>query len=280
MNETGFVSLVGAGPGDPELMTVKGLRRLREADVVVHDALLSFALLDECRPEAEIIEAGKRGGGPSTPQQWINRVLVERASRGLRVVRLKGGDPFVFGRGGEEAEALVAAGIPWEVVPGVSSAIAAPAYAGIPLTHRDHSSSFAVVSGHEPDDREESRLHWQALARGIDTLVFLMGVGRMAQITSQLIAHGRKPETPAAVVRWGSTHEQETVVATLATIAEVSAAAGIAAPALLVVGEVVRLRERLDWFEPALMQSLVPLADRLELPASRQLSISSRQPVY
>lgn len=253
----GLVSLVGAGPGDPELITLRGLRRLRAADVVVHDALLALELLEECRPDAEIIDAGKRAGGPARPQAWINRLLVERAQRGLRVVRLKGGDPFVFGRGAEEAEALVAAGVTWEVVPGVSSAIAAPAYAGIPLTHRAHAASFAVVSGHEPAERAASRLHWQALARGIDTLVFLMSAGRLGEICAQLVAHGRPADTPAAVVRWGSTAEQETVVATVTTIAETVARRGLGPPALLVIGEVVRLHATLAWFDVAGASSLV-----------------------
>lgn len=260
MNQ-GFVSLVGAGPGDPELMTLKGLRRLQAADVVVYDALIGLALLEECRADAEIIDAGKRAGGPARPQEWINRLLIERARCGLRVVRLKGGDPFVFGRGAEEAEALVAAGVAWEVVPGVSSAVAAPAYAGIPLTHRSYAASFAVVTGHEPTDRSESRLHWHALARGIDTLVFLMGVGRLAEIAARLIEAGREADTPAAVVRWGSTAEQVTVVATLATIAGAVTAARLEPPALLVVGEVVSLRATLAWFEPAQTQGLtLPVA--------------------
>jgi uroporphyrin-III C-methyltransferase len=273
----GLVSLVGAGPGDPDLITVKGLRRLREADVVVHDALLSLELLDECRPGTEIIEAGKRGGGPSTPQQWINRTLIDRASRGLRVVRLKGGDPFVFGRGGEEAQALQAAGVAWEVVPGVSSAIAAPAYAGIPLTHREHAASFAVISGHEPEDREESRLRWQALARGIDTLVFLMSVGRLEQITTQLIAHGRSADTPAAVVRWGSTLEQTTLIAPLERIAAATAEAGISAPALLVVGEVVNLHAQLQWFTPERLEYCLTTDDRQPTTVSRPWSVVSAQ---
>ncbi len=163
----GFVSLVGAGPGDPELITLKGLRRLRAAQVVVHDALIGQELLEECRPDAEIVDAGKRAGGPTRRQEWINHLLVEQARRGLQVVRLKGGDPFIFGRGAEEAEALVTAGVVWEVVPGVSAAIAAPAYAGIPLTHRTHAASFAVVTGHEPTDRAGSRLRWEALSPGM-----------------------------------------------------------------------------------------------------------------
>ena len=246
---TGFVSLVGAGPGDPELITVKGLRRLRAADVVIYDALANEALLRECRTNAELIYAGKRAGQHYRSQDEINALLVEKARTGLQVVRLKGGDPFVFGRGGEEAATLAAAGIAWEVVPGISSAIAVPAYAGIPVTHRASASSFAVITGHEDPDREATRLRWQALAQGIDTLIFLMGVGRLESIAAQLIAHGRTAATPAAVIRQGTTPDQQTVVGTLASIAADVAQAGLTAPATLIVGEVVRLRERLSWFD-------------------------------
>jgi uroporphyrin-III C-methyltransferase len=245
----GFVSLIGAGPGDPELITVKGLRRLRAADVVIYDALANEALLRECRTDAELIYAGKRAGQHYRSQDEINLLLVEKARAGLQVVRLKGGDPFVFGRGGEEAAVLAQAGIAWEVVPGVSSAIAVPAYAGIPVTDRAAASSFAVITGHEDPDREETRLRWHALAQGIDTLIFLMGVGRLESIAAQLIAHGRAADTPAAVIRQGTTPDQETVVGTLATIAADVAQAGLTAPATLIVGEVVRLRERLSWFD-------------------------------
>jgi uroporphyrin-III C-methyltransferase len=245
----GLVSLVGAGPGDPELITVKGLRRLRAADVVVHDALIGAELLRECRADAERIDAGKRAGAHKRSQEWINAALIERARAGRRVVRLKGGDPFVFGRGGEEAAALAAAGVPWEVVPGVTSAIAAPAYAGIPVTHRAAASSVAFVTGHEDPSRPETRIRWGALAGGIDTLVFLMGVERLAAIAERLIAHGRPAQTPAAVIRWGATADQETVTGTLATIAADVERAGLTAPATLVVGEVVRLREQLSWFD-------------------------------
>lgn len=248
MHTTGFVSLVGAGPGDPDLMTVKGLRRLREADVVVYDALINPAILEECRSGAELIAAGKRGGKVSADQDWINHLLTERARAGLQVVRLKGGDPFVFGRGGEEAEALVAAGIGWEVVPGISSAIGVPAYAGIPVTHREVASSVAIVTGHEDPSRIETRINWAALANGADTLVFLMGLSRMSAIADQLVAHGRPADTPAAVISQGTRVEQQTVVATLDSIAAAVAQAQIPAPAVLVVGEVVRLRERLHWF--------------------------------
>jgi uroporphyrin-III C-methyltransferase len=253
----GFVSLIGAGPGDPELITLKGLRRLRAADVVVYDALIAPELLEECRIGAETIDVGKRSGRPSPSQESINALLIERAQAGLLVARLKGGDPFVFGRGGEEAEALEAARIPWEVVPGISSAIGVPAYAGIPVTHREHAASFAVITGHEPPDRADTRLHWEALANGIDTLVFLMGVGKLQEITSQLIAHGRPATTPAAAIRWGTTGDQETVVGTLATIADDVARAGLSSPATLVIGEVVALRERLSWFERAMDERLL-----------------------
>jgi uroporphyrin-III C-methyltransferase len=259
---TGFVSLVGAGPGDPELITVKGLRRLRAADVVIYDALANEALLRECRADAELIYAGKRAGQHFRSQDEINALLVEKARAGLQVVRLKGGDPFVFGRGGEEAAVLAAAGIAWEVVPGISSAIAAPAYAGIPVTHRASASSFAVITGHEDPDREETRLRWQALAQGVDTLVFLMGIARLESIAAQLIAHGRPANTPAAVIRQGSTPDQQTLVGTLATIAADVARAGLTAPATLIVGEVVRLREQLSWFD-----TLTQERDRTVTPA-------------
>jgi uroporphyrin-III C-methyltransferase len=256
---TGFVSLVGAGPGDPELITAKGLRRLRAADVVVYDALVNEALLRECRPDAELIYAGKRAQQHYRSQAEINTLLIEKARAGLQVVRLKGGDPFVFGRGGEEADALVAAGVAWEVVPGVTSAIAVPAYAGIPVTHRAAASSFAIITGHEDPERAETRLRWQALAKGIDTLIFLMGVGRLPTIAAQLIAYGRAPATPAAVIRHGTTPDQETITGTLATIADDVARAGLSAPATLIVGEVVGLRERLSWFD-TLAQADIPVA--------------------
>lgn len=244
----GHVALVGAGPGDPELITIKGLRHLRAADVVVYDALVNEDLLGECRPGVLLLDVGKRCGQPAPTQDMINTLLVNHARAGRHVVRLKGGDPFVFGRGGEEAEVLAAAGIPWEVVPGISSAIAVPAYAGIPVTQRGIASSFAVVTGHERAGGTLN-LDWQALATGVDTLVVLMGVGRLAEIAERLIGCGRPATTPAAVIRWGTTHEQETVVATLATIADAVARAGVGAPATLVVGEVVALRERLRWFD-------------------------------
>jgi uroporphyrin-III C-methyltransferase len=262
----GFVSLIGAGPGDPELITVKGLRRLRAADVVVYDALSAPELLTECRAGAELIDAGKRAGAPSPTQEWISGLLVSRARAGLQVARLKGGDPFVFGRGGEEAEALQAAGVAWEVIPGVTSAIAVPAYAGIPVTHRAHGSSFAVITGHEPPGREATRLRWQALAHGIDTLIFLMGLAQIREITAQLIAHGRPGATPAAAIRMGTTCDQETVVGTLASIADDVARAGLRSPATLVIGEVVRLRDQIGWYDVVVASAIATQAEAAPAP--------------
>ncbi|MDO8616823.1 MAG: uroporphyrinogen-III C-methyltransferase [Dehalococcoidia bacterium] len=245
----GKVWLVGAGPGDPGLITVAGLERLREADVIVYDRLVSPRLLDHARPEAELIYAGKEGGGPHWDQQTINALLIEKARAGKRVVRLKGGDPFVFGRGGEEAEALRAAGLPFGVVPGVTSAVAVPAYAGIPVTHRGVAVSFAVITGHEDPAKPESALRWDRLATAVDTLVVLMGTKTLPEVVDQLRAHGRAPGTPVAVIRWGTTPEQTTIVGTLADIVSLAQEAGLTPPAIAVVGDVVRLRETLSWFE-------------------------------
>jgi uroporphyrinogen III methyltransferase/synthase len=245
----GTVYLVGAGPGDPGLLTVRGLELLRTADVVIYDRLVHPRLLDEAPPEAIRIFAGKLTGTHSVPQEQINALLIAHARRGRRVVRLKGGDPFVFGRGGEEALALAAAGIPFEVVPGVSSAVAVPAYAGIPLTHRRLSSSFAVVTGHEEACKDEPVVEWERLATAVDTLVVLMGVKALPRIVSALVAHGRSPATPVALVRWGTTEIQETIVGTLADIIDKARAAGLRPPGVAVIGEVVTLRDRLHWFE-------------------------------
>ena len=253
---TGFVSLVGAGPGDPDLLTVKGLRRLREADVVAYDRLANPVLLKECRTDAELIFVGKHGEGlhVSVPQEHINALLIHRALAGKQVVRLKGGDPFIFGRGGEEALELRQAGVAFEIVPGISSAVAAPAYAGIPVTHRHVSASVAIVAGHEDPHKGVSSHDWDALSK-IDTLVVLMGIGRIEAITETLLACGRNADTPAAVVRWGTTSEQETVAGTLETIAAAVRQAGLKAPATLVIGDVVRLRDDLRWFD---QEALLP----------------------
>ncbi|MFQ5839538.1 MAG: uroporphyrinogen-III C-methyltransferase, partial [Candidatus Methylomirabilales bacterium] len=243
----GIVYLVGAGPGDPGLLTLKGKWCLERADVVVYDYLANPRLLAHVPAAAERIFVGKTGGEESTGQDEITYLLIERARAGRRVVRLKGGDPFIFGRGGEEAEALVEAGIPFEVVPGVTSAIAAPAYAGIPLTHRDHTSTVAFITGHEDPTKPDSAIRFDLIARGIGTLVFLMGVSRLPEIVRALIAGGRDPATPAAVIRWGTRTDQVTVTGTLRDIAE--RAQMIRPPAITVVGEVVRLRDILNWFE-------------------------------
>ena len=250
LQTTGFVSLVGAGPGDPELLTVKGLRLLQRADVVAYDRLANPVLLKECRLDTELIFVGKHGEGhhPSVPQENINALLIDRARAGKQVVRLKGGDPFIFGRGGEEALELRQAGIPFEIVPGISSAVAAPAYAGIPVTHRHISASVAFIAGHEDPHKGPSSHDWDALSR-VDTLVILMGIGRLGAITETLLSCGRAAETPAAVVRWGTTSEQVTVTGTLRTIAAEVRRAGLKAPATLIVGEVVRLRDELRGFD-------------------------------
>lgn len=243
----GIVYLVGAGPGDPGLLTLRGRECIEAADVIVYDRLVAAELLALARPDAETVYAGK-GRGQAMTQEGINALLVGLAAAGRVVCRLKGGDPFVFGRGGEEAEALVRAGLPFEVVPGVTSAIAAAAYAGIPITHRGVSSHFAVVTGHESPGKERSEPDWQALAR-MDTVVFLMAMKNLPRIRDRFIAAGKRPETPAAAVHWGTWPGQRTVTGTLADLPERVAAAGIGAPSAVVVGETVALRERIAWLE-------------------------------
>lgn len=245
----GKVYLVGAGPGDIGLLTVKGLRCLGRADVVVYDFHLNAQVLNYINHDAEFVYAGKRGGHHTMTQEEINRVLVEKAKEGKAVCRLKGGDPFVFGRGGEEAQALSREGIDFEVVPGVSSAIAAPAYAGIPLTHRQYSSSFAVIPGNEDPAKEDSSINWSKLATGIGTLVFLMAVKNIDALTRKLIENGRSPDTPVAIIRWGTRADQKTVVGTLGDIASKVVENDIKPPAVVVVGDVVTLRDSLMWYE-------------------------------
>ena len=238
------VALVGAGPGDPRLITVRGLQLLRAADVVVHDRLVDPRLLDEVPPHAVRIFAGKEPGRQAMSQAEINATLVTWGRRGRRVVRLKGGDPFVFGRGGEEIEALESAGVPFEVVPGVSSALAVPASAGIPLTRRGVASSFAVVTGHEERDADDRPMIWARAATATDTLVILMGLANLGQIARDLIASGRAADTPVALVRAGTTPDEQTVVGTLADIEERAHAAALTPPVVIVIGAVVRLRSR------------------------------------
>ena len=249
VSSSGIVYLVGAGPGHPKLITVKGLECLRQADAVVYDRLANPRLLREVGNGAELIYVGKTAGKHPVPQEEINALLIEKGREGKVVVRLKGGDPFVFGRGGEEAEALVEAGIPFEVVPGVTSAIAAPAYAGIPVTHRGYTSAFAVITGHEDPTKDDSDIDLAKISTGIDTLVFLMGVGNLPLIVEQLVKHGRSPQTPVALIRWGTEPRQEVVLGVLDDIVEKVQKAGLKPPAVIVVGKVVSLREKLCWFD-------------------------------
>src|SRR3712207_5665081 len=245
-----MIYLVGSGPGDPGLFTLKGLRCMREADAVVYDRLAPERLLEHAKQGAELIYVGKKPGEPSMPQEEINALLVELGRAGKTVVRLKGGDPYVFGRGGEEALALFEAGAPFEVVPGVTSGIAAPAYAGIPVTHRGVSASVAFVTGHEDPAKDRPDVDWKGVANGADTLVLYMGVGRLREISSELLSAGRSPDTPVAVIRWGTVPEQHTVTGTLEDIADRVAEANLGPPAITVIGDVVTLRGAgLDWYE-------------------------------
>ena len=270
------VYLVGAGPGDPGLMTVRGLQVLRQADVVVYDRLINPVLLEEAAPNATLIFAGKRTSYHSLPQERINELLISHARNGSQVVRLKGGDPFVFGRGGEEAAALRAAGIAFEVVPGVSSAVAVPAYAGIPLTQRKLSSSFAVITGHEACKAEAS-VDWGLLAKSVDTLVVLMGLKSLPSIAAKLMEHGRPAETPVALIRSGTTEEQEVIIGTLANIAP--QCAKLRPPVLAVVGEVVKLSDSLRWSNRSytsgewLQEILWPVSANPSAPESSPRSI-------
>src|SRR5579884_1157132 len=248
-NSCGKVYLIGAGPGDPELITVKGLRYLRTADVVLYDRLISMDLLDEARADAERVFVGKGPRCHTMSQAEINALMITYARSGRTVVRLKGGDPYVFGRGGEEALALAQAGIPFEVVPGVSSAIAVPAYAGIPVTHRHLASSVTIVTGHEDAAHTFSRVDWEALAKLDGTLVILMGVATLAHIVERLRNGGLHPDTPAAVIQEGTVPEQRVVTGTLETIADRAIRAGITSPAVVVIGAVVSLHEALAWYE-------------------------------
>ncbi len=248
MSGPGMVSLVGAGPGDPGLITAKGLALLQAAEVVVHDRLIAEQLLGHVRPDALVINAGKRRGNHLMSQEEISALLVEHGAAGRRVVRLKGGDPFVFGRGGEEALALAEASVPFEVVPGVTSAIAAAAYAGIPVTQRKVAANFAVVTGSEDPSRAASGVDWDAMAR-VDTLVVLMGVETLPSVVGALTAAGRPPDTPVCVVEWGSTPQQRSVSAELATVVERVKDAGLRPPAVTIVGQVAAMREQLRWFD-------------------------------
>ncbi len=248
-HKMGRVYLVGAGPGDPGLLTLRGKELLERAEVLIYDRLANPRLLSFAHPGAERIYVGKRSGRHAVPQGEINRIIVEHARAGRDVVRLKGGDPFIFGRGGEEAQACVEAGISFEVVPGVTSAVAVPAYAGIPLTHREHTASVAIITGHRKSGEEDAEVGWEGLAKGAGTLVFLMGMKNLSYIVEQLVRYGRSPQTPAAVIEWGTTPRQRTVRGALADIAARVDEAGLTPPSVVVIGDVVRLKDEIDWFE-------------------------------
>jgi uroporphyrinogen III methyltransferase/synthase len=266
MGLTGKVYLVGAGPGDAGLLTLRGAELLRRADVVVYDSLVNRELLALAPDEAEVIFGGKRPRDRAIPQEELNQLLAEKAKAGKTVVRLKGGDPYIFGRGGEEAAGLHRDGVPFEVVPGISSIIAAPSYAGIPLTHRDHCSSFTVITGHEDPDKNESALDWERVAREPGTKVLLMGVERIGKIAAALEANGLPADTPAAMVRWGTMGRQQTITATLGTLADKVAKANFKAPAVTIIGSVSTLRDTLNWYEnrPLFGQRVVVTRNRRE----------------
>lgn len=242
-----IVYLVGAGPGDPGLISVKGMQCIKKGDVIIYDYLVSTTLVKEARKEAEIIYVGKKGNQHTLEQEGINKLITEKAKENKIVVRLKGGDPYVFGRGGEEALFLKENNVPFEVVPGITAAVAAPCYAGIPVTHRSYTSSFGLITGHEDPTKEQSDIDWEKISTGVGTLTFYMGIKNLPNIVEQLVKHGRSKDTPVAVIRWGTTTSQETVTGTLSDIVE--KAKNIKPPAITIVGEVVKLRDQLNWFE-------------------------------
>lgn len=270
----GKVYLVGAGPGDPKLITLRGKELLESADTVIYDYLSNPKLLDFTKETAEKIYVGKKGGSRSSEhQEKINALMIDVAQRGKIVVRLKGGDPFIFGRGGEEVEALATAHIPFEVVPGITSAIGVPTYAGIPLTHRELASSVTFITGHEDPAKGESRLNWAHLAQGADTLVFLMAMGNLSKMIKRLIRHGRAPETPIALIQWGSYPFQKTLVGTLENIVSKAASEEIKPPVVMVIGEVLSLRDRFNWFENGPLFGKRILVTRAQEQASEFLDL-------
>jgi len=250
MNNNGKVYLVGAGPGDPDLITVRGRNLIRQAEVIIYDYLAHPTLLKLARPEAELIYVGKKAGQHSLPQDQINQLLIDKSRQASIVVRLKGGDPFVFGRGGEEALELVRADIKFEVVPGITAGVAVPAYAGIPVTHRDYASDFALITGHEDASRTgTSQIDWPALGSWKGTLAFYMGVKNLSMICTRLRKNGMADDTPAALITWGTTPRQRTVTGTVTTLPDLAVKHGFAPPAMIVIGKVVTLRGQLSWFE-------------------------------
>ncbi len=245
----GKVILSGSGPGDPGLLTIKAREAIEKAEVLIYDYLANPKFVEYAPKEAEVYYVGKMGGDHTLPQDEINKLIIRKAEEGKTVVRLKGGDPYIFGRGGEEAEELADKGIPFEIIPGVTAGGAATAYAGIPLTHRDFTSTMAFITGHEDPTKKETNIEWDKIATGIGTLVFYMGIKNLPNIVENLVKNGRSPDTPAAVIRWGTTPRQKTVVGTLKNIAQLVKEAGIKPPAITVVGEVIGLKKKLDWFE-------------------------------
>jgi uroporphyrinogen III methyltransferase/synthase len=274
---SGFVSLVGAGPGDPGLLTIAGKERLQQAEVVVYDRLANPTLLDYAPAAAERIFAGKTPEHHALTQEQINNLLVEKGLQGKRVVRLKGGDPFVFGRGGEEALALVEAGVAFEVLPGVTSAVAAPAYAGVPVTHRGLASSFAVVTGHEDDDKPDSSVNWRHLATAVDTIVVLMGGAALPSVSKALIEGGRDASTPAVSIQWGTTAQQRSVRAPLSEIADAVRDEGLGTPLLTVIGEVGSLKDQIGWFESRPLMGKRILVTRTRHQASQLSDLLRRE---
>ena len=255
----GKVYLIGAGPGDPDLITRKGLRHIRTADVIIYDRLIPIELLEEARPDAKLIDAGKKPQKHRLSQDSINATLVRHALEGNKVVRLKGGDPLIFGRGSEEALACHHYGITFEIVPGISSSYAVPAYAGIPLTHRHVSSSFTVITGHEDPTKAHPSINYEALATIGGTLVILMGVKRLPIITEQLISNGLDPQTATAIVEWGTSQHQRTFIGTVETIARIAQENHIQPPAITVIGDVVKLREEgVQWFDLLPAEAVIP----------------------
>ncbi|MBM4762976.1 uroporphyrinogen-III C-methyltransferase [Bacillus sp. B15-48] len=253
----GKVYLVGAGPGDPKLLTVYGLECIQKSDVIVYDRLVNSQLLEHAKKSAELIYCGKSPGNHHLIQEEIHQILIEKSLEGKMVTRLKGGDPCVFGRAGEEAEILAQNNIQYEIVPGITAGIAAAAYAGIPVTHRDFASSFAVITGHGRDQEGKDSLNWPALATGIDTLAFYMGIANLDSICEKLIANGRNEKTPVAVIEWGTTNNQRTLTGTLETIHQLVVEKNIQNPAIVLVGEVVRLREKIKWYEKILETEII-----------------------
>ena len=279
---SGKVFLVGAGPGDPGLLTLKGKNCLEQADVVLYDHLANPRLLDYASPQAERIYVGRKGRGFYSGQEEINQILISKAREGNCVVRLKGGDPFVFGRGGEEAEVIAQAGLSYEIVPGVTSAVAVPAYAGIPVTHRTLASTVAFATGHEDPTKAESVLEWPRLASSEGTLVFLMGMKNLPHIVERLLQEGKDPHTPVAIIRWGTYPRQRTVIGTLEDIVERARAEAMDPPTVIVIGEVVRLRDRLNWFEtrPLFGKGVLVTRPRDQAPAlSNLLTVYGAEPI-